>query len=161
MLAWTLTLAGGAGPVLRQRSKVHGSEKSWLLVKFIWLFAANCATFASNAADFQRYASRPNDVILGNLIGFPLADMSVAIVGNVVASTSTVIFGELVWNPVTLLDRIQTENYTPANRAGCFFIALMFSYSALFSSVFENSIPGEPFCDPQANLDLTLLHSRK
>jgi NCS1 family nucleobase:cation symporter-1 len=142
MLAWTLTLAGGAGPVLRQPSQVHGAEKSWLIARFIFLFAANCGTFASSAPDFQRYAKKPNDVILGNLIGFPLADTLVSIVGNVVASSSTLIFGELVWNPVTLLDRIQTENYTSKNRAGCFFIAAMFAYSALFSSVFENSIPG-------------------
>ncbi|KAH8891935.1 NCS1 nucleoside transporter [Thozetella sp. PMI_491] len=141
MLAWTLTLAGGAGPVLRQPSKVQGSDKAWLIVRFLLLFAGNCATYASNAADFQRYAQKPNDVILGNILGFPLADLSVAVVGNIVASTSTVIFGELIWNPVLLLDRIQTENYTSANRAGCFFISMMFAYSALFSSVFENSIP--------------------
>lgn len=141
MLAWTITLAGGVGPVLTQPSRVHGSEKSWLIARFIWLFAANLATFASNAADFQRYARKPNDVILGNLVGFPIADVSVAIVGNIVASTSTLIFGELEWNPIMLLDRIQTENYSPGNRAGCFFLALLFAYSALFSSVFENSIP--------------------
>jgi NCS1 family nucleobase:cation symporter-1 len=98
MLAWTLTLAGGAGPVLSQGSRVHGSEKAWLIVRFVLLFGANCATFASNAADFQRYAKKPNDVILGNLVGFPVADLSVSIVGNIVASTSTVIFGELVWS---------------------------------------------------------------
>ena len=36
---------------------------------------------------------------------------------------------------------IQTQNYTSANRAGCFFIALMFAYCAIFSSIFENSLP--------------------
>lgn len=143
MLAWTLTLAGGAGPVLRQGSRVHGSEKGWLIARFLFLYAANCATFASNAADFQRYAQKPNDVILGNIVGFPLADFCVSLVGNIVASSSIQIFGELEWNPVLLLDRLQTENYTSANRAGCFFIALMFAYSAIFSSVFENSIPGQ------------------
>ncbi|KIX01488.1 uncharacterized protein Z518_09214 [Rhinocladiella mackenziei CBS 650.93] len=141
MLSWTLTLAGGAGPVLSQGSRVHGSEKGWLMAKFLFLAMANCATFASNAADFQRYATKPNDVILGNLIGFPLADFCVGLVGNIVASSSILIFGELEWNPLNLLDRIQTENYTSKNRAGCFFIAFMFAYSALFSSVFENSIP--------------------
>lgn len=143
MLVWTLSLAGGVGPVLSQGSRVHGSQKAWLIVRFVWLFAANCATFASNAADFQRYARKPNDVILGNLVGFPLADCSVVIVGNIVASTSTIIFDEMEWNPIMLLDRIQTEHYSSENRAGCFFVALMFAYSALFSSVFENSIPGE------------------
>ena len=46
MLAWCLTLAGGAGPVVRQPSQVHGSEKAWLMVRFLFLAAGNCATFA-------------------------------------------------------------------------------------------------------------------
>ncbi|KAI9738589.1 MAG: hypothetical protein M1834_008093 [Cirrosporium novae-zelandiae] len=141
MLAWTLTKAGGIGLVARQGSTAHGSEKKWLVLRFFMLGAANCATFASNAADFQRYAKKPNDVILGNLLGFPLANFIVALVGNFVGSSSTLIFGELVWNPVTLLDMIQTQEYTSANRAGCFFIAAMFTYCAIFSSVFENSLP--------------------
>ncbi|EJT80813.1 hypothetical protein GGTG_00807 [Gaeumannomyces tritici R3-111a-1] len=116
MLAWTVTKAGGLGPV-------------------------NCATFANNAADFQRYAKRPSDVILGNVVGFPLSNFLVGLVGDLVCASSQPIFGELVWNPVTLLDRIQTADYTPANRAGCFLIALCFAYSAMFSSIFENSLP--------------------
>ncbi|KEF56084.1 uncharacterized protein A1O9_07665 [Exophiala aquamarina CBS 119918] len=142
MLGWTLTLAGGPGPVLSQPSRVHGSEKGWLIVKFIFISMGGSATFASNAADFQRYAKKPSDVILGNIVGYPLADFLVNIVGNIVASSSVLIFGEREWNPLILLDRIQTENYTAKNRAGCFFLAFMFAYSALFSSVFENSIPG-------------------
>lgn len=46
MLAWCLTLAGGAGPVVRQPSSVHGSEKAWLMVRFLFLAMGNCATFA-------------------------------------------------------------------------------------------------------------------
>jgi NCS1 family nucleobase:cation symporter-1 len=63
----------------------------------------NCATFASNAAGFQRYARRPFDVIPGSIIGFPIANF---IVGNLVCASSQVIFGELIWNFVALLDMI-------------------------------------------------------
>lgn len=76
MLAWTLTLAGGVGPVASQPGTAKGSERTWLLIRFFLLGAANCATFASNAADFQRYATKPNDVIIGNILGFPLANVS-------------------------------------------------------------------------------------
>lgn len=31
MLGWTVSRAGGLGPVARQGSTVHGSEKSWLV----------------------------------------------------------------------------------------------------------------------------------
>ena len=75
MCAWTLTKAGGIGEVARQPGTATGSTRSWLIVRFLLLGAANCATFASNAADFQRYATKPNDVILGNLVGFPLSNV--------------------------------------------------------------------------------------
>jgi NCS1 family nucleobase:cation symporter-1 len=76
MCAWTLTKAGGIGEVARQPGTAHGSDRAWLIIRFFLLGAANCATFASNAADFQRYATRPNDVLLGNLVGFPLSNVS-------------------------------------------------------------------------------------
>ncbi|THW35694.1 putative uridine permease [Aureobasidium pullulans] len=141
MCAWTLTKAGGVGAIAHQKGTATGSERTWLLVRFFFLGAANCATFASNAADFQRYARRPNDVILGNLAGFPLSNFIVCIIGNLVASSSQVIYGEVIWNPLTFLDMLQTTEYSSANRAGCFFIAACFAYSAIFSSIFENSLP--------------------
>ena len=36
---------------------------------------------------------------------------------------------------------ILSDNYDATHRAGAFFIALGFSYSALFSCVFENVLP--------------------
>ncbi|KAH7305523.1 NCS1 nucleoside transporter [Stachybotrys elegans] len=141
MLAWVVSLAGGLGPVVHQPGFATGSERSWLIVRFLFLNAANSATFASNASDFQRYAQKNTDVLLGNLFGFPVSNCLVAIVGNLVCASSQVIFGELIWNPVTFLDRIQTADYSSRNRAGCFFIAACFAYSCLFSSIFENSLP--------------------
>lgn len=76
MCTWTLSLAGGVGAVARQPGTAHGSAKAWLIVRFLLLGAASCATFASNAADFQRYATKPNDVLLGNLIGFPVSNVT-------------------------------------------------------------------------------------
>jgi NCS1 family nucleobase:cation symporter-1 len=97
MLGWTVSKAGGLGPIAKQGSTVHGTERVWLCIRFLMLGAANCATFASNAADFQRYAKRPSDVLMGNLIGFPLANFLVAVIGNIVCASSQIIFGELVW----------------------------------------------------------------
>jgi NCS1 family nucleobase:cation symporter-1 len=141
MCAWTLTKAGGVGAIAHQKGTATGSERTWLLVRFFFLGAANCATFASNAADFQRYARRPNDVVLGNFAGFPLSNFLVCIIGNLVASASQAIYGKVIWNPLTFLDMLQTTEYSSANRAGCFFIAACFGYSAIFSSIFENSLP--------------------
>jgi NCS1 family nucleobase:cation symporter-1 len=40
MLAWTVSKAGGLGPIATQGSTVHGSEKAWLVVRFFMLGAA-------------------------------------------------------------------------------------------------------------------------
>jgi len=58
MLALALTQAGGIGDVLTRKATVHGSTKAWLIVRFTLLSAANCSTFASNASDWQRNATK-------------------------------------------------------------------------------------------------------
>ncbi|KAH7027212.1 uridine permease [Microdochium trichocladiopsis] len=141
MVAWTATKAGGLGAVISQPGTATGETRTWLIVRFFLLGASNSATFASNAADFQRYAQRKNDVLLGNVFGFPVSNLIVAIAGNLVCASSQLIFGKLVWNPITLLDMLQSTEYTAANRAGCFFLAAMFAYSCIFSTIFENSLP--------------------
>ena len=39
------------------------------------------------------------------------------------------------------LDKLQEISYTPGTRAACFIIALCFTYSAMFSAIFEYSLP--------------------
>ncbi|OJJ98438.1 hypothetical protein ASPACDRAFT_122243 [Aspergillus aculeatus ATCC 16872] len=142
MLAWVVSLAGGSPAALRASSSVHGQEKSWLICKFLWLGLASCGTFISNAADLQRYARKPSDVILGQIISFPVSGLLVAVIGNVIAGSSESIFGELIWNPLTFLDKLMDgDRYTHGNRTACAFISLAFIYSTVFSAIFENSIP--------------------
>ncbi|KAL4799532.1 permease for cytosine/purines, uracil, thiamine, allantoin-domain-containing protein [Aspergillus venezuelensis] len=142
MTAWTVSLAGGASASLRSGSKIHGSQKSWMICRFLFIGLGSCATFISNASDLQRYARKPSDVILGQLISFSFSGLIVAVFGNVIASASEAIFGELVWNPLDILDMLMSdERYTSGNRTACAFIALALAYSTVFSAIFENSIP--------------------
>ncbi|GAA5864049.1 hypothetical protein JCM8547_005119 [Rhodosporidiobolus lusitaniae] len=142
LLAWTLTAAGGADRSLfTQGGTLSGSEKSWQLLRLILTSAASCSTFASNAADFQRQATKPTDPILGQLIGFPLSNMLTQVIGMTAAATSPRIYGELIWNPVTLLTMLLADNYDAKHRAAAFFISLGFVYNLMFSCVFENVLP--------------------
>ena len=77
MLAMALHASGGVGDTLTAKAKVHGSEKAWLIVRFTLLSAAGCSTFASNASDWQRNASRPKDPIWGQILGFPFSNVSI------------------------------------------------------------------------------------
>ncbi|KAJ6096195.1 hypothetical protein N7486_006941 [Penicillium sp. IBT 16267x] len=145
MVGWTVSLSGGSSKflaTLHAPSTVQGTEKSYLIFKFFFLGLASCGTFISNAADMQRYATKPNDVLIGQIISFPMSNLLVAILGNFIAAASKSIFGELIWSPLTFLDKLMDgERYTHGNRAACAFISMAFVYSTVFSAIFENSIP--------------------
>ncbi|KAM5362045.1 hypothetical protein ACJA88_014198 [Fusarium oxysporum] len=141
-VAWTLSLSGSVRKTLTEPSTVKGSEKSWLILKFFFLGLASCGTFISNASDLQRYASKPNDVIAGQVFSFPMSNFLVGVFGNLIAAASKGIFGEVIWNPLTTLDMLmQGDRHTSANRAGCALISFAYVYSTVFSAIFENSIP--------------------
>jgi len=96
MIAMGVKTAGGVGPVVSEPSKLQGSEKSWLILQLILTSAASCSTFASNASDWQKNARRPNDPILGQLVGFPLANFIIQGIGMLIASTSAGVYGEVI-----------------------------------------------------------------
>ncbi|RBR12931.1 uncharacterized protein FIESC28_08422 [Fusarium coffeatum] len=141
-VAWTLVLAGSIRKTVSEPATIHGSEKSWMILKFFFLGLASCGTFITNASDLQRYASRPNDVIAGQVFSFPMSNFLVGVFGNLIAAASKSIFGEVIWNPLTTLDMLmEGDRYTSANRAGCALISFAYVYSTVFSAIFENSIP--------------------
>ena len=95
MLGWTVSLAGGSLKSLNAPSTVKGTEKSYLIFRFLFLGLASCGTFISNASDLQRYARKPNDVLIGQIVSFPISNFLVAILGNLIASASKSVFGEV------------------------------------------------------------------
>ncbi len=49
----------------------------------------------TNAADFQRYAAKPNDPIVGNLFSGPMSNLIVHLIGVIVAASSKIILGRV------------------------------------------------------------------
>lgn len=95
LTAWTMTLGGSSKTALNEPSALQGSNKSWAIVKFFFLGLASCGTFISNAADMQRYARKPNDVVVGQIVSFPISNIVGGILGNLIAAASKSIFGEV------------------------------------------------------------------
>jgi NCS1 family nucleobase:cation symporter-1 len=141
-VVWIMQVGGNDSTMLNQPSTASGASKKWLIIKFFFLGTAQCGTFITNAADLQRYARKPNDVLIGQIVGFPLSNCLVGVLGNLIAVATTPALGKFEWNPLATLDNLMSgERYTPRNRAGCAFISLAYVYSTVFSSIFENSIP--------------------
>lgn len=105
LLIWSYVRAGGLGHMLSLTSKLSASE-FWAL--FFPSLTANIsfwATLALNIPDFTRYARTQKDQILGQL-GLPIFMGAFTFVGVAVTSSTGVIFGRVISNPIDLLGHI-------------------------------------------------------
>lgn len=85
-------------------------------------------------ADITRYARSPRDSWITQAIALPVVITLTELLGTVMAASSQVIYGSILWNPldvVTLWD----------NRAAKFFAGLFFAFANIGTNVTGNSIP--------------------
>ncbi|UFJ42308.1 NCS1 family nucleobase:cation symporter-1 [Brevibacillus humidisoli] len=104
LLAWSLSAAGGWGPMLSAPSKFT-STSEFLQVFFPALTGAIAfwSTLALNIPDFCRYARSHKAQIVGQSIALPAAMGFFSFVGVATASATLVIYGEAIWDPAVLL----------------------------------------------------------
>lgn len=105
LLIWSYVKAGGFGHMLSLSSRLNSSE-FWAL--FFPSLTANIsfwAPVALNICDFTRYAKSQKDQIIGQS-GLPIFMGLFTFVGLAVTSSTTVIFGHLISNPIQLLGEI-------------------------------------------------------
>jgi NCS1 family nucleobase:cation symporter-1 len=94
-VVWISKVGGIDTSTLSQPSVSSGAGKKWLIIRFFFLGLASCGTFISNAADLQRYTRRPKDVLIGQIISFPLSNCLVGVLGNLIAVATTPAFGNV------------------------------------------------------------------
>lgn len=149
---WSLVRAKGAGPVIRQPATIGGSALGWAIVKGIMSSIANFAALIVNDPDFSRFAKKPSDAFLPQLLTIPIGFGVTSFIGIMVSSCSVVIFGgEPIWNPLELLTKFLGEGGA-GNRAGVFIIAAAFVLAQLGTNIAANSV--------SAGTDLTALMPR-
>lgn len=140
-LVWTLVKCHGVGPVFTQKAKLEGSALAWAFVESTMNSLANFATLIVNAPDFARFANKPSFGMkyLVYTISIPVCFSITALIGILVSSASTVLYGETYWSPLDVLGRF-LDDYSAKNRAGVFFIALAFALAQLGTNISANSL---------------------
>ncbi|WOH97330.1 cytosine permease [Bacillus amyloliquefaciens] len=83
---------------------VHGTDLAWEFVKGIMSSIANFATLIANASDFTRFARKPSHATWPQLIIIPTSFAITSLFGILVSSSSAVIYGVSVWNPIDLAE---------------------------------------------------------
>ncbi len=110
LLLWAVRNGGGLGHVLRESQRLQGGKGNFWLI-FPAALTANVgywATLSLNIPDFTRYARSQRSQALGQALGLPTTMTAFAFIGVAVTSATVVIFGEPIWDPVTLVGRIGT-----------------------------------------------------
>lgn len=104
LLVWAFTSAGGWGPMLSAPSK-FSSTGEFLKYFFPSLTGviAFWATMALNIPDFCRYAKSQKAQAVAQSLSLPFTMGVFSFIGIAVTSTTLVIFGEALWDPVLLL----------------------------------------------------------
>ncbi|KAI1842529.1 hypothetical protein JX265_012659 [Neoarthrinium moseri] len=129
------TMAGGSGDIWNQTPTVSGWTRSWLIVSTLTSQTGSWSTVGTNISDFTRYVKEPRSTFIQTIF-FPLICFVIALLGIISASASRVVYGEYVWDPVTLA----SQWTSPGGRAGAFYCGLAWMVAQIGVNVSANVI---------------------
>ncbi len=139
--AWSIADAKGLGPIVNQPATLKGSAFGWQFVASLMSCISNMATLVLNIPDISRMAKNKRSVTWSQILAIPLTFSLTSFLGIIIASSSHVIYGELIWNPVDLLgERLKLDPYNSGARAGVFFIAFAFIIGQIGVNIAANSL---------------------
>jgi NCS1 family nucleobase:cation symporter-1 len=108
LLVWAFSAGDGIGNVFSASARlIDGDQSFWSL--FGPGLAANVGywiTLSMNIPDFTRYAKDQRSQVVGQSIAMPLTMTGFSFIGIAVTSATVVIYGEAIWDPVTLVARL-------------------------------------------------------
>lgn len=149
-MGWCVHKAGGAGPIFSQQATLTGSAKAWAFLTSMSSICGSLSTLACNIPDFSRYARSTKGQYV-QLPFIPCIYTLGTLVGIIGSSATAVIYGDLIWNPLTIyIHWIGTGSH--GGRAAAFFCGLAWMISQMCTNITANSI--------SAANDLTVLFPR-
>ncbi|HXW63301.1 MAG TPA: NCS1 family nucleobase:cation symporter-1 [Candidatus Acidoferrales bacterium] len=108
LLLWARTKAGGLGPMLATPSKFRTSAEFFrFFVPSLTGVVAFWSTVALNIPDFTRYARGQREQMVGQALGLPTTMTFYSFIGIAVTSATVVLFGQAIWDPVTVLSHLE------------------------------------------------------
>ena len=103
LLAWALAREHGFGPMLAAPATIHGAAFWNAFYPSVVGVIAFWATLALNIPDYTRYARSQRGQMLGQMLSMPATMAAFSFVGIAVTSTTVLLYGKALWNPVDLI----------------------------------------------------------
>lgn len=106
LLIWAYVNADGFGPILSQPSTFNSAGEFWkFFIPSLTGMVGFWATLSLNIPDFTRFAKSQKSQMLGQAYGLPPSMIAFSFIGIAVTSATVIIYGEAIWDPVTLLSK--------------------------------------------------------
>ncbi|EXJ82513.1 hypothetical protein A1O3_06326 [Capronia epimyces CBS 606.96] len=162
-LIWFTATAKGAGSLVHDVSGVagvtqaKGSHLGWMMVLGICTNISSISVHIFVQSDYTRYARKPKDQILAQLVMVPLGTIVVALIGILCTSCAAQLFpeqnGTLLWAPYELFSALQQHyDNSSRSRAAVAFGILSFMVAQFGMVVANNGL--------SAGIDLSALFPR-
>ena len=135
LFTWSITAAGGWPKVWREPSKpLDGWSVGYLFGICVNAAISGNATFAVNIMDISRHSKNDTAAWATQLFALPVLVTLTEFLGCTMAVASSVVYGEVQWNPLTVINNFD-------NRAGKFFAGACFIFFNIMTNVTGNSVP--------------------
>jgi nucleobase:cation symporter-1, NCS1 family len=109
LLGWAYKSAGGFGPMLSAPSQFTSfGDFLKFLIPALNGTVGFWATVSLNVPDFTRFAKDQRSQIIGQSIALPTTMTLYSFIGIAVTSTTVVLFGSAIWDPVQLMSRLNS-----------------------------------------------------
>jgi NCS1 family nucleobase:cation symporter-1 len=109
LLVWAIMKVESPGALFAQQSRFETRGEFWkVFFPQLTAMVGFWATLSLNIPDFTRYCRSQRDQALGQLLGLPTTMTLFCFVGVVVTAATVLIYGEAIWDPVTLVARLGT-----------------------------------------------------
>ncbi|KAK9328895.1 permease for cytosine/purines, uracil, thiamine, allantoin-domain-containing protein [Lipomyces starkeyi] len=136
IMGWIVHKAGlGQNSLFNQGNTVHGPALGWAFMGSLYSNIGSGVTLMVNAPDYSRYSTTKYSH-LTTAVAVPFTATVITFIGVVAASGSNILFGEILWDPLLIINHWTSRG----GRAGAFFCAFSFLLSQLGLNIAANSL---------------------
>lgn len=151
ILIWALVSNGGTGSLISSSIPITKSEKAFRFIQCVSSISGNWGASSDRYSDYTRFEKKRHTSLVG-LLALPVVICLSVTFGALTTTATTHMYGTTQWNPILLLSSLQDHSYTPACRAGTFFVGLALWLSQTILNLSLNTIP--------CGMDLSAVFSR-
>jgi nucleobase:cation symporter-1, NCS1 family len=109
LLAWAIARADGLGPLLAQPGRLRTlGEFLPVFIPSLTAMIGFWATLSLNMPDFTRFGRSQREQIVGQAVALPTTMFVFAAMGVLITSATTIIYGEVIWDPIKLVARFDS-----------------------------------------------------